>query len=265
MTSSSTGAMSGANPRMTSSRASNARASSAAPWSATAASRPSTPQPISRGALVLALAVALGHHGDRARRAVQEPLAGAARQHAPGAPDVRRADHDQRGVIELRELVQRACRRRAGDRANGGVEPVAVSHRLEQRLGILAQRLAVRDAGRATADVLVCERVRQREACAGERGETTTEGHGVLAALGSVDSDDDLRHDLLLRFRWMGHLSRATRSTRSSGATTPCGGLPATRETSRCDTPGTRSASSASRAVAPGSMKVAGSVIAWPA
>ena len=58
------------------------------------------------GLAARALRVALGRDGDRAGRAVQQPLPGAAGQHAAGAAGVGGADHDQGRVLLLGEIME---------------------------------------------------------------------------------------------------------------------------------------------------------------
>ena len=102
-------------------RRSHGRVSSAARDSR----EPSTPTPIvlaSRGAR----AVPARCDEDRARRAVQRARGHVARQHAPDAPAVGRADHDEVGVVACGGVVQGATGRAVGDheRARGHPGPL---------------------------------------------------------------------------------------------------------------------------------------------
>ena len=186
------------NARITRSRAPVAVADPAAPPPARAApsGRRRSRSPTIARASRLRAAVALRRHGDRARRAVQQPLAGAAGQHAARAAGVRGADDDQPGVLLLGHRVQAVGGRRVGDGAElDRARRRGRCARARAAPGCRLRRYASNSAliGAARARV-VGEHVDEHELGAGDAGEHARKRDGVRRAWRLVDAHDDLAH-----------------------------------------------------------------------
>ena len=177
-------------------------------------------RPVVRGAHMpdrLRLAGAERGDGDRAGAAVEQAQRRRPRRR-PAVEAAVGAQHDHVRALGLRELDQPACR---GGR---GMLGDALSRLRRRRArGPAAPEAALADRGQHELAVRLDEAAREDERVGGRVGPVGAD----------QDAPEAQRH---------GH-GRVTRSTRSIGATTPCGVRSEIGLTRRCDVPGRASAS----------------------
>ncbi|MEO8687757.1 MAG: hypothetical protein ABI611_06010 [Solirubrobacteraceae bacterium] len=134
---------------------------------------------------------------------MQEPLGGAAGQHASGAAGVRGADDDEVSILTLGELVQPEGGGGAGDGPDlDRLVTMSAAQALEQLVAVPAQVLLEPTVLGAARVAVVREDVDEHELRAGDSGQAARQGDGVARALGLVDAHDDLAHDRSFS-RWL--------------------------------------------------------------
>ena len=142
--------------------------------------RPVVAAPDDRRLMGRAVRVALRRDRDRARRAVQEPLGGAAGEDATGAAGVRRTDDDQAGVLLLRERVEPMGGRGVRDRLDlDGLVSLCAAEPLEHLDAVFAQVGLELVVDRAARVHVVGEDVDEHELGAGHAGQAARQCDGI--------------------------------------------------------------------------------------
>ena len=145
----------------------------------------------------------LGHHGDGARRAVEQALRRRSCEDAPELAPMAGAQHDQICAFALCELLQRSGRGDVGDRDRRDVARAveAVLQTVERGLGVVTEVVPERVARQSARVVLIRVDAGECDLRTRRLGDPTRKGNRVLGSGRAFGSDDDARHDV--PFRWL--------------------------------------------------------------